>query len=277
VKRLTPIILCFAVLTAAARADSAAPAAIASATSATPGMVYVAVLRNGFTLSFDHRRIMQDTSRLYLTAGEDSFVDVANDDIVSLSQEEQLSPPGVRATRASSAVDLKSVVAAASDKNLLDADLIESVIRAESGFNARAVSPKGARGLMQLMPETAAKLGVQDAFDPLSNVEGGTRYLRDLLRLYNDDLAKALAAYNAGPQRVDQYHGVPPYRETRAYVSNVIRDYNRKKLAARKAQPDKQQGKKKAPAAKGDSAAAKTDAALGRAPGPHPTTNDVLH
>ena len=232
-------------------------------------MVYVATLRNGFALSFDHRRIMQDTSRLYLTEGEDNFVDIATDDIVSLSQEQL--PPAGRATPPA-AVDLKSVVTAASDKHLLDADLIESVIRAESGFNARAVSPKGARGLMQLMPDTAAKLGVQNAFDPRSNVDGGTRYLRELLRLYNDDLAKALAAYNAGPHRVEQYHGVPPYRETQAYVSSVIRDYNRKKLAARKAQ----QQKKKAPA-KADSAAAKTDAALVRAPEPHPTSNGAAH
>jgi soluble lytic murein transglycosylase-like protein len=151
-------------------------------------------------------------------------------------------------------------VVAASDKHLLDADLIDSVIRAESGFNARAVSPKGARGLMQLMPDTAAKLGVQDSFDPRSNVEGGTRYLRELLRLYDNDLAKALAAYNAGPHRVEQYHGVPPYRETRAYVSNVISDYNRKKLAARKAA---QPPKKKAPA-KGDSAAAQPSAPVPR-------------
>ena len=131
------------------------------------------------------------------------------------------------------------MVATASDKHLIDADLIDSVIRAESGFNPRAVSPKGARGLMQLMPGTAAKLGVQDSFDAQSNVDGGTRYLRELLARYNGDLAKALAAYNAGPHRVEQYHGVPPYRETRAYVSSVIRDFNRKKLAARKSQAKK--------------------------------------
>jgi soluble lytic murein transglycosylase-like protein len=109
-----------------------------------------------------------------------------------------------------------------------------------------AVSPKGARGLMQLMPATAAKLGVQNSFDSQANVDGGTRYLRELLERYNGDLAKALAAYNAGPQRVEQYHGVPPYRETRVYVSSIIRDFNRKKLAARKSQP-KSQAKKAAP------------------------------
>ena len=81
------------------------------------------------------------------------------------------------------------------------------------------------------MPRTASDLGVQNAFDTASNVDGGTRYLRELLDRYHYDLAKALAAYNAGPLRVDQYHGVPPYRETRAYVARIIREYNRIKLA----------------------------------------------
>jgi soluble lytic murein transglycosylase-like protein len=97
------------------------------------------------------------------------------------------------------------------------------------------VSRKGALGLMQLMPATASKLGVKDSFDPEQNVNGGTQFLRELLVKYNGDAAKALAAYNAGPQRVQQYHGVPPYQETRQYVSKVIRDYNRRKAAAAKA------------------------------------------
>jgi len=84
------------------------------------------------------------------------------------------------------------------------------------------------------MPQTASHLGVANAFDPRANVEGGTRYLRELLERYNFDLIKALAAYNAGPHRVEQYRGVPPYFETRAYVARVVRDFNRKKLAERK-------------------------------------------
>ena len=111
------------------------------------------------------------------------------------------------------------------------------MIRAESGNNPRAVSRKGAQGLMQLMPQTASNLGVKNSFDPAENVDGGVRYLRELLLQYNGDAAKALAAYNAGPQRVQQYNGVPPYRETHAYVARVITDYNRKKLADRKKQP----------------------------------------
>jgi soluble lytic murein transglycosylase-like protein len=84
---------------------------------------------------------------------------------------------------------------------------------------------------MQLMPGTASQLGVANSFDPNANVEGGTKYLRELLEKYNYDVPKALAAYNAGSRRVDQYHGVPPYFETQTYVAKIIRDYNRKKVA----------------------------------------------
>ncbi len=84
---------------------------------------------------------------------------------------------------------------------------------------------------MQLMPQTASQLGVANSFDPNANVEGGTKYLRELLEKYNFDVPKALAAYNAGPKRVDQYRGVPPYYETQAYVARIIRDFNRRKLA----------------------------------------------
>jgi soluble lytic murein transglycosylase-like protein len=96
---------------------------------------------------------------------------------------------------------------------------------------------------MQLMPQTASQLGVANPFDPKANVDGGTKYLRELIERYNFDLVKALAAYNAGPQRVEQYGGVPPYRETRAYVARIVRDFNKKKLAqqklAQKSQPAK--------------------------------------
>jgi soluble lytic murein transglycosylase-like protein len=154
------------------------------------------------------------------------------------------------ATRIGRPVDLDEVVAAASGTYRLDPDLVNSVIRAESGFNVRAVSPKGAQGLMQLMPQTASQLGVQNAFDPQANVEGGTRYLRELLERYDFDLIKALAAYNAGPQRVEQYGGVPPYYETKAYVARIVRDFNKKKLAATAAEKNPSQTTSKKSAAK---------------------------
>lgn len=102
--------------------------------------------------------------------------------------------------------------------------LVKAVIAAESAFDSRAVSVAGAQGLMQLMPATAASLGVRDAFEPGQNVTGGTTYLRAMIDRYGD-LSRALAAYNAGPTAVDRYGGIPPYRETRAYVERVLTYY----------------------------------------------------
>jgi soluble lytic murein transglycosylase-like protein len=110
--------------------------------------------------------------------------------------------------------------------------LLASVVKAESGGNARAVSRTGARGLMQLMPGTAHAMGVADAFEPEANIAGGTAYLDRLLIRYHDDVALALAAYNAGPGAVDRWHGVPPYRETQLYVARVIGEFNRRKRLA---------------------------------------------
>lgn len=107
----------------------------------------------------------------------------------------------------------------------LDPHLVDLVIRLESGYNPRAVSPKGAKGVMQLMPQTAALYGVENLFDVEENLRGGVRYLRDLLERFGFDLAKALAAYNAGPKAVEKYGGVPPYAETQQYVSSVLSSY----------------------------------------------------
>jgi soluble lytic murein transglycosylase-like protein len=104
----------------------------------------------------------------------------------------------------------------------VDPALIKSVIANESSFNANAQSPVGAQGLMQLMPETAAALGVKNSFDPAQNVAGGTRYLRSLLDRFKGDTRLAVAAYNAGPGAVEKYGDVPPYAETQSYVKNVL-------------------------------------------------------
>jgi soluble lytic murein transglycosylase-like protein len=103
--------------------------------------------------------------------------------------------------------------------------LVSAVIRAESGFNPRAVSSKGAQGLMQLMPGTASILGVRNSFDPRQNIDGGVRHLRGLLDRFPDNLALAIAAYNAGEKAVTTHRGIPPYPETRDYVSKVLRFY----------------------------------------------------
>jgi soluble lytic murein transglycosylase-like protein len=193
----------------------------------------IANLRNGFSIRHEHHETQGPTTRLYLANdASGGYVDVATAQIENFEP----APAEVISTAAPAQTDLPSIIQSASASSRIDADFIASVIRAESANNPRAVSRKGAQGLMQLMPQTANNLGVKDSFDPAANVDGGVRYLRDLLLQYNGDAAKALAAYNAGPQRVQRYHGVPPYRETHVYVARVINDYNRKKIAQAKQQ-----------------------------------------
>ena len=183
----------------------------------------VAVLRNGFTIHFDHKEQSGNSTRLYTGTG---YLDIASDQIASFDVDEtpvtpepqpvaqsapqpsiqpsaakpasvasQMAPP---AKAAQQNVDLEQVVQEASSKNRLDPDFVSSVIRAESNFKPHAVSKKGAQGLMQLMPSTAAQLGVADPFDPKANVEAGTAHLSALLDQYHNDPLKALAAYNGG-------------------------------------------------------------------------------
>lgn len=191
----------------------------------------LAVLQNGFSIRHERREVVGPDTRLFLSENG-GYIDVPTAEIARF--EEDLSRPAATAPVATPSLD--EVIGNASQRHRLDPALIQSVIHAESGFNTRAVSSKGAQGLMQLMPQTAAQLGVANSFDPQANVEGGSRYLRELLERYNFDLVKALAAYNAGPGRVEKYRGVPPYYETRAYVARIIREYNRKKAAEAPAQ-----------------------------------------
>ncbi len=124
--------------------------------------------------------------------------------------------------------DLRGLVAEVSAEHGVDPELVDCVVRMESGYNPRAVSHKGAMGLMQLMPGTARRHGVNDPFDPADNVRGGVRELARLIELYAGNLALALAAYNAGEAAVAKYGGVPPYRETRSYVVNILSMYTGK-------------------------------------------------
>jgi soluble lytic murein transglycosylase-like protein len=120
------------------------------------------------------------------------------------------------------------LVSAAATANEVPAALLHAVIRAESRYNADARSPKGAGGLMQLMPDTAREMGVKDVYDPKSNIQGGAKYLKRLLTLFDNDIALAVAAYNAGPQAVLSRGGViPPFAETQRYVPDVLRQYRR--------------------------------------------------
>lgn len=193
----------------------------------------LANLRNGFSIRHERHEVVGEFTRLYTSAeADDGYIDVPTAQIESY--EPAPPEPQPLTGQLKKAQDLSALVQSASEQSQVDADFIASVIRAESANNPHAVSHKGARGLMQLMPATANKLGVKDSFDPADNVDGGARYLRELLLLYDNDMVKALAAYNAGPERVQQYKGIPPYRETLAYVARVINDYNRKKLAERR-------------------------------------------
>lgn len=202
-------------------------------------------LKNGFEMDCSRREVVGDRVRLYLVdagvANAANYLEVASD---SVARVEMIPDPPVSAavpeTKAApvvlSAAEMHEMLAHAGTEHNIDADLLASVVRAESGGQVRAVSHAGAQGLMQLMPGTADELGVKDAFQPDENIAGGTAYLDALLTRYHDNVALALAAYNAGPAAVDKYHGVPPYRETRMYVARVIREFNRRKQAQQVAQ-----------------------------------------
>ncbi len=193
------------------------------------------VLGNGFELHADRHEVDGTTVRIFSDGG---VTEMPASSVAGYEQEEitaaPIAPPQtLPATPAPSPAATPEtpaeMAAAAAKKARIPDAFIRSVMKAESGFHADAVSPKGAIGLMQLMPGTAQELGV-DPRNPHQNVEGGAEYLRELLAKYEDDpnqVLLALAAYNAGPAAVDRYHGVPPYRETREYILRVLKNWNR--------------------------------------------------
>ena len=196
----------------------------------------VATLHNGFTIQIAGREETGSVTTLQLCDG--GSIQMPSDQIESYQAGEPPIPrpaPEPPAPKPAVKASIQDLIAGAAERHQIDPDFVTSVVKAESGFNSAAVSPKGAQGLMQLMPHTATALGVENPFDPAANVEAGTKYLRQLLEQYKGDAVKALAAYNAGSKRVEQYGGVPPYAETRAYINRIIKDYNRKKLQK---QPD---------------------------------------
>ena len=208
-------------------------------------------LRNGF--SYDCVRsepIDSSHVRLFLTPSTSptpnqasNFIDLSSQSIASVEILPDPPPPATAtpAPPSPSTQDIHSLLSQAGAQHNIDAELLASIVKAESGGHAHAVSRTGARGLMQLMPTTAQQLGVSDAFRPDQNIAGGSSYLDALLTRYDSagdsqGLALALAAYNAGPAAVDRFHGIPPFRETRAYVARVMNEFKRRKLALQRSQ-----------------------------------------
>jgi hypothetical protein len=198
----------------------------------TSARAEIAVLSSGLTLKLDGHRAEDGLVVLAIRGGGEMSVppEVVRGFVPDEVLEEVVAPPG--------GGDLRELAAAAARRHGLDPDLVMAVVSVESSFRPQAVSPKGAQGLMQLMPKTAEALGVEDALDPAQNLDGGARHLGQLLTVYGGDLTRALAAYNAGEGAVLRHGGVPPYRETRAYVRKVLERYQGKDEARpKKSQP----------------------------------------
>jgi hypothetical protein len=185
-----------------------------------------AVLQSGQRIHITGYERMGDTLRLTMTGG---MLEIPVDSLLRIDPEDTFLPVKVKKLLD---VPFATFIAASAQAHGVAPELVASVIAVESNFNPNAVSWKSARGLMQLMPGTAARLGVKNAFDPEQNIDAGTRYLKELLLKYNGDLPLTLAAYNAGPDRVEQYRSVPPYRETRDYVRRVTEKYQQASRAS---------------------------------------------
>lgn len=216
-------------------------ALLAGVLATAAGAAERVTLTNGFEMRCNHHGQVNGRVRLYLSAGDDNYVELRPGEIAGFEQAADLPAEASKVGTAGketklSPADLREMLNEAGHEHNLDVDLLGSLVKAESGGNAHAVSRAGAQGLMQLMPGTAADLGVHDRLAPGENVRGGSTYLDEMLRRYHENLSLALAAYNAGPAAVDRYHGIPPYRETRAYVARVIHEFNRRVLVRQGAQ-----------------------------------------
>lgn len=188
------------------------------------GTAEIALLSSGTTLKLDGHRVEDGMVVLELRGGGE--IGLPPSAVRGFVPDEVVEEVAGEAGAAEGA-DLRALATAAARRHGLDPELVLAVVGVESAFQPEAVSPKGAQGLMQLMPRTAASLGVEDALDPEQNLDGGTRHLGSLLELYDGDVERALAAYNAGEGAVARHGGIPPFRETRDYVRKVIERYRK--------------------------------------------------
>ncbi len=193
-------------------------------------------LQSGFTVDCARHETVGDHVRLFTGSGSD-YQEFTAGQVAGIElfpdPPKPVDPAATAVFAASSAqhpgVGMDSLLVHAGAQHNIDVELLASVIHAESGYNTHAVSRTGAKGLMQLMPRTGRTYGARDLFKAEDNIAAGTAFLDELLKRYHDNLALALAAYNAGPGAVERYHGIPPFRETRAYVSRVINEFYRRK------------------------------------------------
>jgi len=194
-----------------------AGALIAAAIAIPAARADYAVLRSGARLHVTGYELTGDRVRLVMAGGT---AEIAASDLIDVEPEDLFpAPPDANVDFG---VRYAKLIHAAAQKHGVDEKLIAHVIAAESNFDAKAISRKRALGLMQLLPQTAARYSVANVFDPAQNIDGGTHYLKDLLERYRGNLALALAAYNAGPEMVDRYGGVPPFFETQNYVRQIL-------------------------------------------------------
>ncbi|MGD0956710.1 MAG: lytic transglycosylase domain-containing protein [Candidatus Acidiferrales bacterium] len=189
---------------------------VAAAIATTAARADYAVLRSGARLHVTGYELVGDRVRLAVAGGA---VEIGASDLIDVEPEDLF--PAPPAANVDFGVRYAKLIHAAAQKHSVDERLITHVIAAESNFDPKAVSRKRALGLMQLLPETAARYAVRNVFDPAQNIDGGTHYLKDLLARYSGNLRLALAAYNAGPEIVDHYGGVPPFFETQNYVKQI--------------------------------------------------------
>jgi soluble lytic murein transglycosylase-like protein len=196
-------------------------------------------LRVGTTLKIDALWCDQKICKAAIPGGE---VELQASDVVRVEPDEEVDvdtpKPGPLAAEARGPATIEQLIAEAARRYALPRSLVRAVARAESALRPNAVSPKGALGVMQLMPGTALELGVENAFDAAQNIDAGVRLLRRLLEKYEGRVAEALAAYNAGPGAVAKHRGVPPYRETRQYVRKIVKEFEKGESAAAASRPE---------------------------------------